>query len=217
MIMGYVFIEIDVNNLGYKSQKTLSPVIVQSSGVKKLLENELLVVVKGCEYTLSIANEDIEKYKKVLRETNTNFIVKSTDNTQTTISISSPKHSFYEDLLFIKNSVTSVNSTPILYLKNSKNVSNYVKNISNIVDKSELVHKCIDGSKSDKVTEICLMLRSAIIGIDMQLDRISKSIGLRYISHVDYSSLTRSSYWYSVEYSAIQEKYGAIFLELEEL
>ena len=217
MIMGYVFIEIDVNNLGYKSQKTLSPVIVQSSGVKKLLENELLVVVKGCEYTLSIANEDIEKYKKVLRESNTNFIVKSTDNTQTTISISSPKHSFYEDLLFIKNSVTSVNSTPILYLKNSKNVSNYVKNISNIVDKSELVHKCIDGSKSDKVTEICLMLRSAIIGIDMQLDRISKSIGLRYISHVDYSSLTRSSYWYSVEYSAIQEKYGAIFLELEEL
>lgn len=215
--MGYVFIEIDVNNLGYKPQKTLSPVIVQSSGVKKLLENELLVVIKGCEYTLSIANEDIEKYKKVLRENDTNFIVKSTDNTQTIIMIDSPKHSFYEDLLFIKNSVISVNCTPILYLKNSKNVSNYVKNISNIVDKSELVHKCIGGSKSDKVSEIGLMLKSAIIGIDMQLDRISKSIGLRYISHVDYSSLTRSSYWYSVEYFAIQEKYGAIFLELEEL
>ena len=215
--MGFIFVEIDVNNLGYKPQKTLSPVIVQSSGVKKLLDNELLVVIKSCEYSLSIANEAVEKYKKVLRESNINFIVKSYDNTQTTISISSPKHSFYEDLLFIKNSVTSVNCTPILYLKNSKNVSNYVKNISNIVDKSELVHKSIDGSKSDKVTEIGLMLKSAIIGIDMQLDRISKSIGLRYISHVDYSSLTRSSYWYSVEYSAIQEKYGAIFLELEEL
>ena len=204
---GFILAEIDVGNLSYKCQKSSKDLDV------KLLEDELLVMIKGCEYNLKVPNYVIDGFIKILKEHKVKYVVISKDNVFTHLVSSSPKGSFTDDLIFLSNSSLSVSTYLSISLKFTS--SKYRNSIAQIVKDAKAKGYKLESfeNKSEEfmIKELGNVLLSFISGFDYVLSQICRKNNIIYTNNI--KGIPESTMWSSVEYT-YSNKYGFILIEI---